>query len=244
MPWLREEDLHEEASTGRPLGMSEAELETASRVLDDSLAWFAERGEPLNRHDDIQHQREIHRRESDGAVGAGGPIEKLLLFGFELKSVAMDLVSKFREKHLNSPAALYVDCGMGDIFPIYSNSGRDIQGFVLSRVDDLAGCRIYPAIIPADQIGLSISSFGPAANRIRFLSELTSIYSHAVGITSQTVRFHGSLVTSFRNLVGLLRIELRPYRNDESRSTGHTTNHSEKSCNIHPQHSTREEKPK
>ncbi len=244
MPWLREEDVPEEASTGRPPGMSAAELETASRVLDDSLAWFAERGEPLNRHDDIQHQRKFNRWHSDGAVRAGRPIEKLLLFGFELKSVAMDLVSKFREKHLNGPAAFYVDRGMGDIFPIYSNSGRDIQGFVLSRVDDLAGCRIYPAVIPADQIGLCIASFGPAANRIRFLSELTSIYSHAVGITSQTVRFHGSLVTSFRNLVGFLRIELRPYRNDKSGGTGHTANHSEESCNIHSPHSTREEKPK
>ncbi|MEY8577242.1 hypothetical protein AALI21_02900 [Corynebacteriaceae bacterium 6-324] len=230
----------EEYAFNGSFGMALKELETASRILDDSLAWFAQRGEPLDGHDDIEHQGHINRRDSDVSVGARASLAESVLFGPELLSVVTDLVGKFWQKHFQAGPSLYIDRGVGDIFPIYSNGGRDIDSFVLSRVDNLAGCRIYPTEIPVDEIRLSLAGFGPAANRIRFLSELTSIYSQAVGLTSQSIRFNGRLVASFRNLVGLLRIELRPYSEEQSSSTRSAANNCENSSNIHLHDSTRE----
>lgn len=224
------------------VGLTETELETASRILDDSLAWFAQRGAPLNSHDDIQFQgHEDERRPHTQEAFLSGSSLESSLFGSELGSVVRDLVGQFWEKDFHRGSSLYIGCGVSDVFPIYSNSGRDIEGFVLSRVDNLAGCRIYPTVIPADEIRFSLASFGPAANRIRFLSELTSIYSQAVGLTSQSVRFHGRLVASFRDLIGFLRIELSAYRNEQSETTRDGTNDGENSPSIHPHDSTREQ---
>lgn len=212
--------------------LSSKETESAVRLLEDLLLLFSERGEPLDRHDDVKLQGEMHRRHSqvvsrDPKRGLGlFPVEGLL-FGAEFSGVASDLIAKFRHRNLETSPSIYIDTGVWDVFPVYSNRGQDADGFVLASVHDLAGCRIYPVVIPTDVIRFSVASFGPAANRVRFLCELACIYRNAVGFTRESVGLNRRLLTSLRNVVGLLRIELRPYRNDEGENSGSATNDGE-----------------
>lgn len=214
------------------IDLGSQEAERAIVLLEDLIFLFSQWGEPLDRHDDIKPQREIHRRGPEVVTGGSERGDGFLpmegsLFGTELFSVASDLIEKFRQRNLNTTPSIYIDTWVRNVFPVYSNGNPNAEGFVLSRVDDLAGCRIYPVVIPADVIRFSVASFGPAANRVRFLCELACIYRDAVGVTRESVGLNRRLLASLRNVVGLLRIELRPYRNEEGKDSGNATDDGE-----------------
>lgn len=232
--WEWDTQLVEEAEESAVIGhdLSSSETEKAVGILEDALALFAERGEPLDRHDDIKFQGEMHWRNTE-VVTRGSKMEfglfpvECLLFGTEFSGVASDLIAKFWHRNLETSPSIYIDTRVRNVFPVHSNGHPNAEGFVLSSVDDLAGCRIYPVVIPADVIRFSVASFGPAANRVRFLCELACIYRNAVGFTRESVGLNRRLLASLRNVVGLLRIELRPYRNDECENSGGSTNDGE-----------------
>ena len=66
-------------------------------------------------------------------------------------------------------------------------------------------------VVPADVVEFSVSLFGPAANRVRFLCELAGIYGDAVRLLGEGDGFRGSLVASLRNVVGVFRVEFGEY---------------------------------
>lgn len=200
-----------------PWELSLDETHYAVRVLNDALELLAERSAPLDSHGDVELEREMYRgnayRET-GAEAGGGEFSLSrsvsLLFGVEFRFVAAELFEKFRQRDADVLAGGQVDGRVREVLPVYDNRGDDVQGFILARVGEPAGARVYPVVLPAHVIDFSVASLGPAAYRIRFLCELTRIYRDAVGLLSDSEGFHRLLLTSLGNLVSALRIQLGP----------------------------------
>ena len=174
----------ENATRGTVARFSSFEEEWVSAVLDDALALFAERGEPLNGHDDIKLSRKSQVSSvSDGRVEQIAAPDPGLLFGTEFFAIVSQFLEKAWQRDHNTSAGVHVDRRVGQVFPLYSNGDANPEGFVLASVGDLAGRRIWPVVVPADVIRFSLTSFGPAANRVRVLSEVTSLYCDAVRVS-------------------------------------------------------------
>ena len=199
--------------------LSVDETERVAGVLEDSLVLCTEWGVPLDGDCDIEGEGDVDGVDlkeggveggAFGVVGLSSGFE-VPLFGSEFFSVVADLVEKFRKRDVDSVAWFDVSPGVRHAFPIYGDGDVGVEGFILSSVDDVAGRRVLPVVVPADVVEFSVSLFGPAANRARFLCELAGIYGDAVRLLGEGDGFRGSLVASLRIVVGVFRVEFGEY---------------------------------
>lgn len=227
--------------------LSSLEAERANSIFEDLLMLCSEFGAPLDRDFGLELQRDEERGGGAWQVDPEAPrtpgrsIESGLLFGTEFRFVVAELTEKFWQRNDDTRRGLQIDDRVREVFPVYRHSDTNPVGFVLAGVGDLAGTRIYPVDVPTDVMRFSVTSFGPAANRVRFLCEIAGIYGDAVRLSSQGIRFRGLLLTTLRDLVRFLGVELSPYRNEQSENTRDGTNDGENSPSIHPHYSTREQ---
>lgn len=216
--------------------LSVDETERAVLLFEDLFSLCSQWGSPLDSDSDIKGQRNVHRggfekwQRSDfvgtsSLVVGNRPGAEFPLFGAEFFSVVSDLVEKNRKRDSHPVSRFEVNLGMRKVFPVYRDGDESAKGFVLSSVDDIAGCRVFPVVIPADVVEFSLSLFGPAAYRIRFLSELAGIYGDAVRFLGQGDGLSGPLVASLRNLVSALGIELGKYRDNHGSDSSKSTNY-------------------
>lgn len=215
--------------------LSSLEAERANSIFEDLLMLCSEFGAPLDRDFDFELQWEEEagggawQVDSEAPRTPGDSIESGLLFGTEFRFVVAELTEKFWQRNNDTRRGLQIDDRMREVFPVYRHSDTNPVGFVLAGVGDLAGTRIYPVDVPTDVMRFSVTSFGPAANRVRFLCEIAGIYGDAVRLSGQGIRFRGLLLTTLRDLVRFLGVELRGHRNGKSSNAGHSANRSEKS---------------
>lgn len=197
-------------------------VQIGSEVLESALSLLAECGEPFDIDTHISLERHIHRPNRDEIRDEGGrtvPGVDRRLFGIEFFSTASQLLSKAWQRERNAPTSGYIAPVGTDVVPIYRHDNASVEGFVLTRVGHLAGARIYPVEIPVDAIDFSLSLLGSAADRIRFLGELTRVYCDAVRFSGQAVGFGRKLRTSLRYLVGALGMLLSADAKPQSGAT-------------------------
>lgn len=211
--------------------LSVDETERAVLLFEDLFSLCSQWGSPLDSDSDVKGQRNMHRggfekrqrsesvRTSSIVVG-NRPSAEVPLFGAEFFSVVSDLVEKNRKRDSHPVSRFEVNLGVRKVFPVYRDGDESAEGFVLSSVDDIAGCRVFPVVVPTDVVDFSLSLFGPAAYRIRFLCELAGIYGDAVRFLGQGDGLSGPLVASLRNLVSSLGIELGEYRDNHASDSG------------------------
>ena len=219
-----------------PWDLSVDETERAVLLFEDLFSLCSQWGSPLDSDSDVKGQRNMHRGRFDkwqrgdsvrttSFVVGDRPSAELPLFGAEFFSVVSDLVEKNRKRDSHPVSRFDVNLGVRKVFPVYRDGDESAKGFVLSSVDDIAGCRVFPVVVPADVVEFSLSLFGPAAYRIRFLSELAGIYGDAVRFLGQGDGLSGPLVASLRNLVSSLGIELGKYRDNHATDSSKGTDH-------------------
>lgn len=197
--------------------MISSEVELGTRVLEDALVLLTERGYPQNGHTHVREDGHRQRREpGNGEAAASERLFVGTLFGSESRFVYGELVAKFREREQHAASGGYIIPFARHVLPIYRDRHYDAQGFILAGVDHLAGARVWPAVTPRHEIALSVSLLGAPADRIRFLGELTCIYSDAIRLSGQGISLAAPLIRSLSDLVALLRIELRENRNEKS----------------------------
>lgn len=208
--------------------LSVDETERAAGVLEDSLALCAKWGVPLDGDCHVEGKGEVDggcfeergvEGCASGVVGLSSGFE-VPLFGSEFFSVVADLVEKFRKRDVDSVAWFDAGHGVRNAFPIYGDGDVGVEGFILSSVGDVAGRRVFPVVLPADVVEFSVSLFGPTANRVRFLCELAGVYGDAVRLLGEGDGFRGSLVASFRNVVGVFRVEFGKYCDNHADDAG------------------------
>lgn len=198
--------------------MSNSEVQLGVRILEDALALLSERGYPQDGYDYVCEDREDHGRDPGQGDAVRTGLEGVLvgtLFGSEFLATASELMTKFREREKDATSGGYIVPLARHVLPVHRHRDYDAQGFILTGVHDFAGARIWPAVTPRHEIALSLSLLGTPTNRIRFLGELTCIYSDAIRLSGQGIGLTALLVRSLSDLVALLRIELREHRDDE-----------------------------
>lgn len=189
-------------------------VETATNVLEGALTLLAECGEPLDIDAHVRAVREFERTNANGGglpcgSSGGAAFFKGPIFGVEFSAAAGELLGKAWVREQNGMTGGYIAPVGLDVIPVYGKPNGNAECFILASVGELAGSRLYPLVIPRDVIDFSVSLLRSKTDRIRFLGELTSVYCDAVRLSGKSVGLGRKLLTSLRNLVGVLGVVLR-----------------------------------
>lgn len=216
--------------------MTDLEVEFSVQIFESCVALLSELGNPADIDINPRPNREFHWGKPHGRSERPMDASTLFvggLFGLEFIPTARELISKRLVDQDYIPASGYIAPIGLDIVPIYRQSDSHVEGFVIARVGDLAGSRIYPVVVPRDVIDFSITLLGSQTDRIRFLRELACIYRDAVRLSGESVCFGRELLTSLRNIVGALGIALGVKADYKTRDSGHAADDSEDRSDIH-----------
>lgn len=213
-------------------------LEFSAKILEGALTLLAEAGEPLDIDEHVravgkfrnaEFSRDCFKRRSCGRFEGF----ESTLFGVEFPTAVGELLSKARMREKNGMSSGYVAPVGLDVIPVYGKPNGDAECFILATIGELAGSRLYPLVIPHDVIDFSVSLLRSKTDRIRFLSELTSIYCDAVRLSGKSIGLGRKLLASLRNLVGLLGVTLREETDSQASDASPGADEGGNSSDIH-----------
>lgn len=192
--------------------------EMAVGVLDGVMTYFSEVGRPLN----IAY-RTPHKWRKTSGHGESRKLIQFPLLSPGFRYLVAELRSKAIEKERDPVSWFnYIEAPV-QLLPIGRHGNDDIEGFVLADIHDLAGARFWPVDFPSDVVTFLFTGFGPAADRVRVLGELTGFYRDVIRFAGEDIRILARIEASLCELATGLGVALRQYRDQQSRGADNET---------------------